>query len=318
MTVTKTEADAAHRGGREDSLAELVRALGVLCEPPTPNHRVVAEALDLGVPPEAHVHSHVFLFQLYPYASIYLGEEGMLGGEARDRIAGFWRALRLKPPEEPDHLSVLLGLYATLLEAVSEEADSARRLLLHRAKATLLGEHLLSWMPPYLTHFDAEDAGDFYAGWADLLLKTLLTEAGKDGPTDAVPRHLGDVPALPDPRTDGAAPFLSGLLAPARSGLVLTRSDLARASRELGLGLRVGERAYTLRALLAQESRSVLSWLAVEAGGRAARYRERAAPLAGITEFWAERARTTGRVLEELSRASVRFGEGSGPETAGN
>ena len=36
----------------------------------------------------------------------------MLGGEARDRIAGFWRALGLVPPPEPDHLAVMLGLYA--------------------------------------------------------------------------------------------------------------------------------------------------------------------------------------------------------------
>jgi TorA maturation chaperone TorD len=62
-----------------------------------------------GLPgPQAHEHTEVFGLQLYPYASVYVGPEGMLGGEARDRIAGFWRVLRLTPATEPDHLATLL------------------------------------------------------------------------------------------------------------------------------------------------------------------------------------------------------------------
>jgi sulfite exporter TauE/SafE len=36
----------------------------------------------------------------------------MLGGAARERVAGFWRAVGLVPPPEPDHLAALLGLAA--------------------------------------------------------------------------------------------------------------------------------------------------------------------------------------------------------------
>lgn len=52
-------------------------------------------------PPAVDEHTDVLVFQAYPYASIYLGAEGMLGGKARDRIAGFWRALGGEPPAEP-------------------------------------------------------------------------------------------------------------------------------------------------------------------------------------------------------------------------
>ena len=72
---------------------ELLRVLAVLAEPPSPEYARVAEAAGLGPAPTASEHGDVFLFQLYPYASVHVGAEGMMGGEARDRLAGFWRAL---------------------------------------------------------------------------------------------------------------------------------------------------------------------------------------------------------------------------------
>ena len=90
-------------------MIELVRTLGVLAEAPNSGTGSVAAAIGLPAPtPDDY--TDAFVFQLYPYASVYLGAEGMIGGEARDRIAGFWRALRLTPPAEPDHLTALLGL----------------------------------------------------------------------------------------------------------------------------------------------------------------------------------------------------------------
>ena len=146
---------------------ELFRALGALCEPPAPAHRRLADALQLDGEAAGDDYAELFLFQLYPYASVYLGAEGKLGGEARDRVAGFWRALGLVPPAEPDHLAALLGLYATLAEAEQDEQDAARRLLRRRARHALLHEHLLSWCGPYLDKL-GELAPPFYrrgAGW---------------------------------------------------------------------------------------------------------------------------------------------------------
>ena len=72
---------------------------------------------------DSSAYMDLFGFQLYPYASVYLGSEGMLGGEARDRIAGFWRAIGEPPPSEPDHLAVLLALYARLCELAAETEE---------------------------------------------------------------------------------------------------------------------------------------------------------------------------------------------------
>src|SRR5207244_505396 len=93
---------------------EVLRALAVLCEAPAPGQERVAAALGIAPAPRADEWAELFLFELPPYASIYLGAEGMIGGEALDRVAGFWRALGLEPPPEPDHLAALLGLAAAL------------------------------------------------------------------------------------------------------------------------------------------------------------------------------------------------------------
>jgi hypothetical protein len=98
-------------------MSEALRALGVLTEPPCAKHAAIAEALELPPPPGADEHMAVLGFQLPPYASIYLGAEGMLGGEARDRITGFWRAIGGWVRHEPDHLGVLCADLAGLAAA---------------------------------------------------------------------------------------------------------------------------------------------------------------------------------------------------------
>jgi TorA maturation chaperone TorD len=286
---------------------ELFRALGALLETPGPGHGRLAAALDLGALPSAADHTDLFELQLQPYASIYLGAEGLLGGEARDRIAGFWRALGLTPPPEPDHLAVMLALYAELCEqgpggpgAGGPNADGERWL---RARRTFLWEHLLSWLAPYLARV-RDLAPPFYRRWADLLEEALTGEAGRLGRQELLPLHLRSAPVIADPRQESAKSFLDSLLSPARSGLILVRDDLRRAAGELGLGLRIGERRYVLKALLSQEPRATLGWLAGEAAGWVERHRGGEDLLGPVARFWAERASASAALLGELSRAA--------------
>jgi TorA maturation chaperone TorD len=283
---------------------ELLRALGVLCEPPAPSQAAVAETLGLSGAREDAEHADLFLFQLYPYASVYLGPEGMLGGEARDRVAGFWRALRLAPPPEPDHLASLLGLAAGLAEAEGMERNPARRRLAREARSALLWEHLLSWLPPYLTKLD-EIASPFYRRWASLLRGALDAQADELEVGGPLPLHLRSAPALEPPGAVGAKDFLDGLLAPVRSGMILVRDDLARAARELGLGLRVAERRFVLAALLEQDAAATLSWLAAEAARWERLHRTGAVKSDPIATFWADRASRTARILRVEAEAAL-------------
>jgi TorA maturation chaperone TorD len=282
---------------------ELLRALAVLCEPPAPEHERIAEALELPGRPLADDHAELFLFQLYPYASAYVGSEGMLGGQARGRVAGFWRALHVTPPAEPDHLAALLGLYASLAEAERVEPDEARRLLRRESRRALLWEHLLPWLPAYLAKLD-ELAPPFYRGWGSLLRAALRREADELGPQRVLPLHLREAPGLEPPDEAGATEFLQGVLAPVRTGMILVRDDLARAAHELGLGLRIAERRLMLRGLLGQDAVATLAWLAGEAERWVGIHAQGAEPAGPVGGFWRERAEAAAALLREVGEAA--------------
>jgi hypothetical protein len=282
---------------------ELVRTLGVLCEAPAPEHETIASAL--GIPaPDPEEWTRLFVLELPPYASIYLDAEGMIGGEARERVAGFWRALALAPPAEPDHLASLLGLYTALAEAERDEPDPARRALWREARTAFLWEHLASWLPLYLDALEAL-AGNGYAAWAGLLQDALAGEAARLSPPAGLPAQLRAAPALIVGGETGIDELVGVLLVPVRTGLVLAPADLRRAAHELELGSRLGERRTVLRTLLAQEPARTLGWLAAEAQRRAVR----PAPFwfeREISRFWTERAEAAAALLSALGEEAAR------------
>ena len=270
---------------------EALRALAVLLEPPRPEHAAIAAALELPAVPSPDEHTAVLVFQAYPYASVYLGAEGMLGGEARDRIAGFWRALGGEPPVEPDHLSVLLAGVAALDGAPGS------------VRAALFWEHVASWMPPYLATLRRVGA-PFHVAWAELAATLLAELAAELGPSVRLPLALRAAPAI-SAAPGGLDELLATLLAPVRTGFVVVRDDLERAAADLGLGLRAGERRFALRALLAEDPAAVLDWFAAEAQRRVAELAMFAPsdrdPASPIALFWAARARASAAWLAELA-----------------
>jgi TorA maturation chaperone TorD len=279
---------------------ELFRALAVLAEPPTVDGARVAEALELGELPTADEYTELFIFQLYPYASVYLGAEGMIGGEARDRVAGFWRALGQMPPAEPDHLSVMLALYARLVELESGESDAARRQSWRSARKAFLWEHLLSWLPTvYLTKFFSL-ATPFYFRWGELLVRALLEEASAVGQQERLSLHLREAHRLIDPRSSEVEDFLQSILTPVRSGMILTRADLTVAARKLGLSVRMGERKFILKFLFAQDAHGIFGWLIEETTLWRERHHNQRGVLEEIAGAWEQRTKDTAKLLEEL------------------
>ena len=279
---------------------ELFRALGSLLEPPSAESRLIARVLDLGTPPNETVHSDLFLFQLYPYASVFLGDRAGIGGEARDRVAGFWRALGQEPPAEPDHLATLLAAYARLVEAEEGAEEDEDATSWRRTRHALLWEHILSWTLPFLTKL-REIAPPFYQAWVDMLEAALAQESAALGAPSRTPLALREAASLADPRETGGADFVGALLSPARSGIVLTRADLARAGRDLGLGLRIGERAYILKAMLAQGAPDTLWWLSEEARTWEMRHDRSGTIAPEVADVWERRARSTADLLADLA-----------------
>jgi hypothetical protein len=277
---------------RTTERAELIRGLAALCERPGPRSPQIAVALGLNEPDPVD-HTHLFVHQLPPYASIYLDEQGKIGGEARDRIAGFWRAIRLTPPPEPDHLATLLGLWASITEQAATEPEPGRRRLLEHAAKTLVWEHLAPWLTPYLLRVD--EVSDTFGPWADLVA-TAIEDVLDSAPNPDLPVHLAQEP----PSLDGPEDLVRYLLTPVRSGLVLTRADLKRAASDLGLGTRIGERAFDLGSLIEQDGRAVVVWMASEAD-RQARLYSSVSIAPAIGALWLSRAARTHAAVTALA-----------------
>lgn len=277
---------------------ELLRTLASLAEPPDEGHERLAQLCGLPTAPTASDFTDLFILQLYPYASVHLGPEGMLGGVARDRVAGFFRTLDATPPHEPDHLAVLLTAAAELADREAAATDTDAAAAWRRSRNALLWEHVLPWMPVFAERV-TEQRGP-YAPWAQLLLEALQHEAEAVSPAADLSLHLRDAPPLADPRTDEGVDLLAQILAPVRTGMVLTRADLARCAREICVGGRIGERRYVLSALLSQDAGDVLAWLADEAERRATAHRHRTwtGPLAN---WWADRAGSAAVLLRDLA-----------------
>ena len=281
---------------------ELLRALGSLIETPSEEHEAVAKALDLPPAPTPAGHGRVVAFQRRPCASIYLGADGMIGGDVRDRIAGFRRALKLDPCAEPDHLASLLALAAGLGEWRGDEVaggDRAATLLLAQARTTLAWEHLSPWIRPYLASFE-RCGSPFHEAWAALLEQAVDAFEGDLELPDYLPVALREAPELPDPLVHGGDAFARGLLAPVRAGMIATRDDLNRLASDLGLACRAGERRYALVGLLAQDAAGTLAWLAEHA-------RRWADRLAGrgpqpVAAWWAGRASSAAGLLARLAK----------------
>jgi hypothetical protein len=306
---------------------ELIRALGAVADSPAAA-RAAGPALGLA-PVSGAEHTDVFVLNLPPYAAAYLGTDGALGGEAADRVAGFWRALGLDPPGEPDHLSALLGLYASLGEAATAARRPATRSALSRAQGTLLGEHLSSWVPPYLDAVDGLPVPSLgepvppLREWAGLLRRVLATETGRHPPLPALPLALRSVSpdgvwpgapdagvpdtGLPDTGLLGLGPreLATVLTVPVRSGIILTRHKLAAGAGEAGVGLRIGERRFTLRSMLEQDPVATANWLAAEADHWATQHAGRHPagrhPADQSALWWANRAGQTALSLRNFA-----------------
>lgn len=293
MTATATWRSAPPAEGR----FEVLRALAALAEAPGPGQAPIAAALGLPGAPTAVEHTEALVLQCHPYASVHLGPEGMLGGEGADRVAGFWRALGMVPPPEADHLACLLGLYAGLGEAEAGPGGAGAAAA-RRAREALLWEHLLAWVPPFLQA--VRDAGSgWFVAWADLLSEALEQEAGASAPPARLPLALRAAPP-PPPAGEGVESLLRAMLAPVRSGMVLTRARLARGAMEVGAGLRQGERLFALRSMLEQDPEATISWLAAEAARWEGLHRKWAGG-GEVAQWWARRAGETADRLRALA-----------------
>ena len=281
-------------------MIELIRALGFFCEPPSEEHVRIAKILGFSQIPTRDLYEGIFCRELPPYASEYIDCGANSDGEALERISGFWRALQRDVPNEPDHLSGLLGLVAYLEELQGSEKEPARAVLIRRSRSALLWEHLLPWLPMYLDKVESIGGDTVYGDWARLLSETLVNEYRSLGPLENLPIHLASSSGLPDPRDRGAKPFVSSLFCPNKSGFVLLSDDLSELATELGVTPSYKDPRLTLEDLLRLAPKETLNALANLASEMPSRLISKWGSLGEITAHWEARNEESTLLLEQL------------------
>lgn len=278
--------------------ADLLRLLAGFVETPRDAHPGWAAALGLVAPESLAAwrtrHAQSFVEQCYPFASVYLGSEGSIGGEAADRVAGFRGLLGSGIDGSPDALAPLLADYAALV--VRSESDPRAR----HARKAMLWEHLLCWLTPFLDSV-VRVAPAPYAPWASMVRDVFVCEATLLGDPGRMPLHLREAPIADiGTHANSLDDVAGGLLVPVRSGVVLTRHDLSRIADEVGVAMHVGSRRLLLRSLLEQQPMATLQQLADEAARQAHDHARDRAALGSISDFWSERAFATAAALDAM------------------
>lgn len=229
----------------------------------------------------AQAFSDIFLLNVFPYGSVFTDPSGELNGRGADvaarlfEVAGF-DAPELRQVAAPDHI----GLCLAAVEPVSARADAAPFL-----------RHLRLWAPVCCLAVEREPrAHPFY--------KTLARRT-RDALVRSIPRqsivHAEQPFALTVPQDDAAelsaaemtlSDVVSYLLAPARSGVFLSRSRMGEMALALGVRVSFGSRYEVARNMFA-------------AAGETNSVDELLGALGGEIQEWTESYESWGRELPD-------------------
>ena len=261
-------------------------------------HPELAQVLSLGdFTPD--VHTDVFVIDLKPFASIYLSKVATLGGEVQDLVAGYYRAVGMSVPKDPDSLSQMLAHYEGLLHLAIQGEDAVVLERTTHLRRAFLHEHILTWVPFYLIAL--KESYRSFALFCDSMVELLCHEAEELNlevkaliPLVLTNRTYLEIQVEPEER------FLDvkALVSPFSSGLILTQKDLLRCARESGTVARMGTKSFMLETLLGQSPEGVLEWLLKEAKTQGLKWDALEGDFGKVAESWTTATRYTQSYLE--------------------
>jgi hypothetical protein len=192
------------------------------------------------------------------------------------------------------------------------------------AAAPLAARYALDWAPVLCLAVEREpEAHPFYRALAALTRQTLFDLTRSAAPPAAIALELEEAAAVPDEEIS-LRDVVRHLLAPARSGVFLSRARLGGWGRALGMRLPFGERFMVALSLFEAAGASgdviaLLDLLGAEVRAWNVAYQAWAVDWPVWASFgasWQERAAATLKLLAEM-RDTALCGAGWGTEDAG-
>ncbi|MCB0034358.1 MAG: molecular chaperone TorD family protein [Anaerolineales bacterium] len=200
-------------------------------------------------------HQNLFGFNIHPHESIFLGEDGLLGGPIAHAVHHTYTQIGYQTAEEPDHIGRELEALAFLCAAEAdawEDGVTPIALQMQRHQLTLLDQHLLRWLWPF-TKAIQEHQDPFYTAVATLLHNVIVTQVEQLPPhssTSTAAFTLPDAPAILENEKTGLKDIARYLVTPVYSGLYLSRDIIGQIARQFELPRGFGGREQTLTNLL--------------------------------------------------------------------
>lgn len=205
-------------------------------------------------------HYRLFGLNLFPFQSVFLDSNGLVGGTEADGVAAAYAEcgfVPLTPDTSVDHVGQELACLAFLCAAEADALEDQQPAILQRIQRLqkrFLDHHLLRWLPPLACALQRQQA-PFYATLAELLLGlvdsqlTMLAESHALA-AETAPFHLPDPPDLLAKGETSLRDIAIYLLRPAWCGMLLTRQELTWIGRALHIPAGFAERETHLVNLL--------------------------------------------------------------------
>ena len=269
----------------------------------------------------APAYTDLFLLNVYPYGTAFTDPSGELNGRAAWQAARSYEGRSFRPPElfevgAPDHVGLCLGFLEHLARTGHEDRG--------------FSSWLLEWVPICCLAVEREpSAHAFYRAVAVATRRHVLEIVPE--PLARASAPVESAPPGPDTEEEevGLSHIVRFLLAPARSGLFLSRAKLGGLARAAGMPLPFGSRFDVARMLFraageGERVGAILELLEEELAHWEAAYRawtEAHSQWAPLAARWLQRTAETGRLIArmrtilenppELVSTEGRNGEGS-------
>ena len=237
--------------------AEVAMALAEISEGVVPS-QVLLDALGIDRSGCESI-NNLLISELPPFASIYLSLDGNIGGESQAEIAGFYRAISVKVPPNPDYLSSMLYLLGQIItkEAELSDNETPRLKAIEAAKLTLMQQHLAPWLVPYLMRAE-QIAGSDASVWVALTLDLIASILESSEFSFQRQTIYSDLDQSQIESFANSVEFIDWITSPRLSGVILAPSDLVKIAKSLGLATRIGRKRFVLEGLFQQGGRDLL------------------------------------------------------------
>lgn len=202
----------------------------------------------------AVVHHHLFQLNLFPYESIFLATDGLLGGPVTNRVQTQYEQSGFDVDTSAisaDHFGYELGFLSFLCGAEAdawEDRWAETAVLIQQRQQTFLQQHLLTWLAPFVPAVRAQQH-PFFTALADLTLAFVADHAAIFGALTS-DLTLPEMPDLLDNDKTGLKEIAAFLLTPSYSGVFFSRDQISGIARQQQLPHGFGNRTQMMTNLM--------------------------------------------------------------------